>query len=672
MNTAYLKTGILLIIWLTVGCSALMAQNHIFLKNLATERYALSSGTVIKGNASGSWTNSPEVVGADANYYNLAKWELIPVKGEDHFIIRNVKTRRYLMCSGEPIRKADAQDGGWSKSKAILASDGNYYGRARWKFTKTRTKKGKAGYLLTNYKTNRLLFSTGEKPTKSEGGWTKSPKLVGADANYYHRAVWFITGEGEKLLTNDKLVSLDNGKNDLLLSNFKQSHLSTKHWYHIAAKGLNKVVDIAGSGKADKTNIGLYGKHANQNYTNQHFKFVSKGNGTYEIRTRLNPNSLIDDSSKKGLGGANAYLSASKGLQSQRFKLLQDKDGYVYFKSLVQRDSYLGWKRKGGSYNLEIVKYTGKGSEKSMQFELKQWRQISTSNIPLHIVSDFATQKANGGNVVKYDVKEIEYVSMKTSKGTTMGKVKLNFEPEAAWSNGFLYSYLKLNGAKIEMKNYSSQTKKKGFYLKDLVITITSKDLPDLKLDNPENLNSKGQYTESESFSIGANANTDGAGVNGDYTWGSSFSRSVMDFKFENETNEKVAQFSWKLGKSNNGVYENYRSLGVKSASQYTSIAELPAMSKNNFPIDCEVVYRKYMTKRSIPNKVTLNMNIKATFEKTWLWNDDANGVESFFNGFGALVNPKSYSGELLYKFEHVEETTENNIEVQLDLSKLK
>ncbi len=671
MNTSYLRLLLLLTIVFPMSFSVVMAQNHIFLKSLKTERFALASGSTIKNQPSGGWGNSPEVVGADANYYDLAKWELIPTSGKAGFIIKNVKTKRYLMCPGEPIRKADAQDGGWSKSKAILATDGNYYDRARWKFTAVNVE-GKKGYLLTNFHTNRLLFSTGEKPVKSEGGWTKSPKIVGADANYYHKAVWIVSGEGKKLLTKDKLTPINSSKDELLLSNLNQNHLSTSHWYHIEAKGLNQVVDIVGSNRADRTNIGLYGKHVNQNYTNQHFKFISKGNGTYEIRSRLNPNSLIDDSSKKGQGGANIYLNTSKGLQSQRFKLLQDKDGYIYFKSLVKRDSYLGWKRKGGIYNLEIVKYTGKGSEKSMQFELKQWRQIDKSGIPFHIVNDFATSKVNGGNVVKYDVKKIEYVPMKTSKGTTMGKVKLNFEPETAWSNGFLYSYLKLNGAKIEMKNYNSQTKKKGFYLKDLVITITSKDLPDLKLDNPENLNSEGKYTESESFSIGANASTDAAGVNSDYSWGSSFSRSVKDFEFENGTNEKIAQFSWNLGKTNNGEYENYRSLGVAVAGQFTSIAELPPMSRNNFPIDCEVVYRKYMAKRSIPNKVTLNINIKATFEKTWLWDDDANAAESFFNGFGFLVNPNAYTGELFYKFEHVEETTENNIEVQLDLSKLK
>jgi hypothetical protein len=55
-------------------------------------------------------------------------------------------------------------------------------------------KRGDA-YMLKNVNTNRYLFSTGKKHTGAdgnEGGWLKSPELVGADANYYNRALWYI------------------------------------------------------------------------------------------------------------------------------------------------------------------------------------------------------------------------------------------------------------------------------------------------------------------------------------------------------------------------------------------------------------------------------------------------------------------------------------------------
>ncbi|WP_243458614.1 lamin tail domain-containing protein [Nostoc sp. UIC 10630] len=55
--------------------------------------------------------------------------------------------------------------------------------------------------LIGNQETKRYLFSTGE-PIKgergNEGGWLassgfESPKVVGADANYYNRALWKVT-----------------------------------------------------------------------------------------------------------------------------------------------------------------------------------------------------------------------------------------------------------------------------------------------------------------------------------------------------------------------------------------------------------------------------------------------------------------------------------------------
>ena len=48
---------------------------------------------------------------------------------------------------------------------------------------------------IKNTVTNRYVLSTGDKvvgKTGDEGGWLKSPPIVGTDANYYNRAVWQI------------------------------------------------------------------------------------------------------------------------------------------------------------------------------------------------------------------------------------------------------------------------------------------------------------------------------------------------------------------------------------------------------------------------------------------------------------------------------------------------
>jgi hypothetical protein len=64
------------------------------IENLETKRYLFSDGSPIKGDrgAEGGWLASsgfasPNVVGADANYYNRAYWKIIP-SGE-YFLIEN-------------------------------------------------------------------------------------------------------------------------------------------------------------------------------------------------------------------------------------------------------------------------------------------------------------------------------------------------------------------------------------------------------------------------------------------------------------------------------------------------------------------------------------------------------------------------------------------------------
>jgi hypothetical protein len=158
------------------------------LRNQQTNRYALSTGSPV-ADGEGGWLKSPKVVGTDGNYYGRAEWCLIQ-KGEV-YLFKNKHTERYILSTGGKYTAPD-KEGGWLKSPLIVGADANYYNRAMWKLTKH----GDA-YLLKNSETNRYLFSTGGKrtgPDGDEGGWLKSPSLVGTDTNYYGRALWYIEG----------------------------------------------------------------------------------------------------------------------------------------------------------------------------------------------------------------------------------------------------------------------------------------------------------------------------------------------------------------------------------------------------------------------------------------------------------------------------------------------
>jgi hypothetical protein len=62
-----------------------LVNKPVLIENQETKRYLFSDGSPIKGNrgSEGGWLASsgfasPNVVGADANYYNRALWKIIP------------------------------------------------------------------------------------------------------------------------------------------------------------------------------------------------------------------------------------------------------------------------------------------------------------------------------------------------------------------------------------------------------------------------------------------------------------------------------------------------------------------------------------------------------------------------------------------------------------------
>ncbi|EAW36579.1 hypothetical protein L8106_28416 [Lyngbya sp. PCC 8106] len=185
-----------------------LLNTSVLVENKETKRYLFSDGEPIQGDrgAEGGWKassgfESPAIVGADANYYNRALW-IIHQQGDD-FLIENKETKRYLFSDGEPIKGDRGAEGGWKassgfESPTIVGADANYYNRALWIIYQNGD-----DFLIENKETKRYLFSDGE-PIKgdrgAEGGWKassgfESPTVVGADANYYNRALWKIIAQ---------------------------------------------------------------------------------------------------------------------------------------------------------------------------------------------------------------------------------------------------------------------------------------------------------------------------------------------------------------------------------------------------------------------------------------------------------------------------------------------
>lgn len=160
------------------------------IKSTIYGRYMLQTGNPFSyRGVEGGWSNSPKVVGSDANYENRANWRITQVFSETLaiYLIKNIVTQRYLFQAGGVIGSYRGAEGGWGNSPKVVGSDANYYNRAYWKILPLSS----GNYFIENSEFRRYTFQTGETYSGNrgdEGGWSDSPKIVGSDANYYHRA----------------------------------------------------------------------------------------------------------------------------------------------------------------------------------------------------------------------------------------------------------------------------------------------------------------------------------------------------------------------------------------------------------------------------------------------------------------------------------------------------
>jgi hypothetical protein len=172
------------------------------LKNFETHRYVFSHALKNEHEGSeGGWigpkTQDKPLIGVDANYYNLAAWE-VEHRGE-YVLLRHRENRRLIFDQGPKFEGNRGDEGGWvgPNTKKALAADANYYNLAMWKVQRNSN----GTITLINLGTNRMLFDPGNKfegkPT-DEGGWVAShiKPLVTVDANYYNRAMWVVEGTG--------------------------------------------------------------------------------------------------------------------------------------------------------------------------------------------------------------------------------------------------------------------------------------------------------------------------------------------------------------------------------------------------------------------------------------------------------------------------------------------
>jgi hypothetical protein len=145
------------------------ATGTVFIESVANERYLSEAGPDGRVGSirerEGGWTgkNNKPVVSADDDYYNRARWKLVPTGDGDRteFFIESAVTERYLVETGPDgkVGSIRGREGGWTgnNNKPVVSADADYYNRARWKLVPTFDKNtrlvvGKRVRLMPNFK----------------------------------------------------------------------------------------------------------------------------------------------------------------------------------------------------------------------------------------------------------------------------------------------------------------------------------------------------------------------------------------------------------------------------------------------------------------------------------------------------------------------------------------
>lgn len=159
----------------------------IVLTNLKNKRVIISEGAC-PVQEEGDLEHSTLIVDTKHNSGKRQEW--LVIKNDDKTVsLQNRHTQRFLYSTGNPPTK---DEGGWLESPSILGTAHEFDERSRWYVEKV----GENIYKFKNKVTQRLLFSTNEEDIHKKG------EVVGADKNYYDLSVWQVSGKGVNYLEN--------------------------------------------------------------------------------------------------------------------------------------------------------------------------------------------------------------------------------------------------------------------------------------------------------------------------------------------------------------------------------------------------------------------------------------------------------------------------------------
>lgn len=256
---------------------------------------------------------------------------------------------------------------------------------------------------------------------------------------------------------------------------------------------------------------------------------------------------------------------------------------------------------------------------------------------------------------VEYTVNNIPDKSLSYDSGI----VNMKLRPSAAVKNGILYVFLNTEDSSINIsanKLQSSDTTR-GYFLNALKVNISADGNFEKDGWAPRNINQEGTMEKMKQLDIGISK--DGPSVN--YSMGSSTTKTFKDFEFIDRTDSNMVQGDWTMGTD----------IVRKEAGQFFKLNPPPALAISNFPIYEQAIF-KAKQPGYLPDKVTLNVQLRPTVKKMVLVKNQGSDAQAFFESFVFYANPKTYSGELIYRLGQQTSTANHIYSITLDLTPLK
>lgn len=268
-----------------------------------------------------------------------------------------------------------------------------------------------------------------------------------------------------------------------------------------------------------------------------------------------------------------------------------------------------------------------------------------------------AAPKTLQGNdkYVEYTVNNIPDKSLSYDSGI----VNMKLRPKAAVKNGILYIFLTTDDSSVNISKNKLQSSDtiRGYYLNALKVNISADSNFEKDGWGPKNVNAQGTVLDMNQFTVGVSKD----GPNLSYSMGSTTTRTFNDFEFVDRTESNMVQGDWTMGPD----------IVEKQAGQFFKLKPPPAMAISNFPIYQQAIF-KAKTAGYLPDKVTINVQLRPTVKKMILVKNQGSDAQAFFEAFVFYANPKTYSGELIYRLGQDTATANLIYSITLDLTPLK